>query len=590
MPWYAYSLVAMTTIAAWVAIHHGTLAIRLRDRMQQSFALLALAVAVECLVRLWFFNSTTLAGAMRADRVSWIVVILQCWLLTNFSIRFNGQDSRRFQAIITWSSLALLALFVSLPHGFFVAQPQGLKFNTTDWGEQFPSLVAEYGFGYWCLVTLAITIIGHAILMSWLAWLRTRRRRHLALMGTLLLLVAAVATSVISDALGHPLVVVIDHAFAALALVMGMVLTEQAFRTAQLEERIQRQARITALGQLAGGVAHDFGNILTGIVAGSDLLIIRLHDRPADQELAKTVATSGQHGAALVRQLLAFARGRPLAHERILINPLIQEVTTMLRSGFGANLKLDLRLGPVTTAVEGDPAELHSLILNLVVNARDAMKGQAAGTLRIETALAAPTDPTRLRHVPRPGQLVELTFSDQGPGIPADVMPHIFDSFYTTKGAYGSGLGLAQVDKALIALGGAIEVESTPGAGATFRVWLPVAEGSSTMMTAAGTRVLVWVEDATIQHLIVQTLHAFGYQAIPYGAGASLKDIAALVVDLDHPELTRDATLLAKRFALVPTIGLSHAPLSNKAGVGVVLTKPVNPQAITAALGRLLKG
>lgn len=590
MPWYAYSLVAMATIAAWVAIHHGTLGIRLRDRMQQSFALLALAVALECLVRLWFFNSTTLAGAVRADRMSWMVEILQCWLLADFTIRFNGQDSRRFMTIVTWASLALFGLFWALPHGFHTAPPQAIQIVATAWGEPFLILVGEYGFGYWCLVTLALTIIGHALTMSWLAWRRTHRRRHLALIGSLVLLVAAVATSVISDALGHPLVVLIDHAFAALALIMGLVLTEQALKTAQLEERIQRQARINALGQLAGGVAHDFGNILTGIVAGSDLLISRLHDRPTEQELARTVASSGQHGAALVRQLLAFARGRPLAHERVLINPLIQEVTTMLRSGFGAHLKLDLRLGPVTIAVEGDPAELHSLILNLVINARDAMQGQASGTLRIETGFAAPTDPTRLRHVPRPGQLVALTFSDQGPGIPADVMPHIFDSFYTTKNASGSGLGLAQVDKALIALGGAIEIESTPGAGATFKVWLPVAEGSSTTMSAAGTRVLVWVEDATLQHLIVQTLHAFGYQALPYVAGADQSAIAALVVDLDHPELLRDAALLAKRFAKVPKVGLSHARLSSTPGVEVVLTKPVAPQAITTTLMQLLKG
>jgi PAS domain S-box-containing protein len=252
---------------------------------------------------------------------------------------------------------------------------------------------------------------------------------------------------------------------------------EEALKTA--EGRLLQAAKLEAVGRLAGGVAHDFNNLLGVIMGYADLMLKRL---PPDEPLRRNVQEiqkAAERASGLTRQLLAFSRRQVLQPRVLDLHHTIGEVETMLRRLIGADVELVTVLREGVGRVKADPGQIHQVLMNLAVNARDAMPD--GGTLTIETANVDLTEDYAREHMGvASGPYVLMAVSDTGLGLSAEVQAHIFEPFYTTKGpGKGTGLGLATVYGIIKQSGGNIWVYSEPGKGATFKVYLPRDRGSS---------------------------------------------------------------------------------------------------------------
>ncbi|WP_170984809.1 ATP-binding protein [Roseomonas sp. AR75] len=236
-------------------------------------------------------------------------------------------------------------------------------------------------------------------------------------------------------------------------------------------------ARLQAVGALAGGIAHDFNNLLTAIAGSAEAALSRDPDGDAAPELRQVMESAGR-GAALVRQLLAFARQQALNPRVVELNDAVSAMAGLLRRLLGSRVRLSVELEEPGRRVRIDPTQLDQVIMNLALNARDAMPD--GGALRIATrhAVVLQPEPLQQEELP-PGRYAVLEVSDTGGGIPADILPRIFDPFFTTKREQGgSGLGLATVHGIVRQSGGFIAAESRLGQGTTFRIWLPRHEGA----------------------------------------------------------------------------------------------------------------
>ena len=242
---------------------------------------------------------------------------------------------------------------------------------------------------------------------------------------------------------------------------------------ADLQAQLLQAQKMEAVGRLTAGIAHDFNNLLTAINGFSEL--IRSQLRPEDPlcEPVDQVLSAGQRAAHLVRQLMAFSRKEASRAQVIDVNSVVGDLNQMLRRTIGEDIHLELRLAPQLWPVSIDPTHLDQLIINLVVNARDAMVG--GGRLTIETFNVVLDEAYAARHLEvQPGEYVQLIISDTGVGMSDEVKAHLFEPFFTTKGAgRGTGLGLATVYSIVKQSGGHIWVESQEGVGTTFRIYLP---------------------------------------------------------------------------------------------------------------------
>jgi signal transduction histidine kinase len=245
----------------------------------------------------------------------------------------------------------------------------------------------------------------------------------------------------------------------------------------QLEERLRRSEKMEALGQLAGGIAHDFNNLLTGILGNADYL---RSTAPADSETAEVAAdilASASSAAELTRQLLTFSRQAP--QERVLVDlhAIIDAVGRLLEHSIDRRITIHHRLEAKRATVHGDPSQLQNALLNLALNARDAMP--EGGEIRLSTATAVlDADACEAHSEPlEPGPFLQLTVTDTGVGIPAELQERIFEPFFTTKGVgRGTGLGLASVYGSVRHHGGTVTVASTPGQGSSFSILLSLAD------------------------------------------------------------------------------------------------------------------
>ena len=320
------------------------------------------------------------------------------------------------------------------------------------------------------------------------------------------------------------------------AVEMGVLTIHDVTERRRLEEQFRQAQKMEAVGRLAGGVAHDFNNLLTVINGYSDLLLDALPAGDPTRDLLDEIRKAGERSAGLTRQLLAFSRKAVVAPRILDLNALVLDMEQMLRRLIGEDVALavkpQIRLG----TVRADAGHLEQVLMNLVVNARDAMP--RGGRLTVETRNADLDEAYARTHAGvRPGRYVLLAVSDTGHGIPADILPHLFEPFFTTKGpGQGTGLGLATVHGIVQQAGGHVGVYSEVGVGTTFKVYLPRladAAGNPAPMSALrppsrGTETILLVEDeGGVRALTRHVLQAAGYTVLEAADGAEAVRLAA---------------------------------------------------------------
>ena len=305
----------------------------------------------------------------------------------------------------------------------------------------------------------------------------------------------------------------------------------------RLEQELRQAQKMEAIGRLAGGVAHDFNNLLTVIMGHSQEIIERLPPGDPTRADAVQIFNAGELAASLTRQLVAFSRQQILVPEALDLNAVVGSLTPMLRRLIGEGVDLVIHIGAERCAVKADPGQLEQVIVNLVVNARDAMPH--GGTLTIETAAA-----TVERFDPDdrpPGPYVVLVIRDTGHGMNAHTKAHLFEPFFTTKDAgRGTGLGLSTVYGIVKQSGGYIFVDSEPSCGAAFRLYFPrrpvdeIVQPSAApapRRTSGGTeRILLVDDDRGVRDFATLVLSSRGYAVLP----ASSPDEARRLSE-DHP-------------------------------------------------------
>ena len=241
----------------------------------------------------------------------------------------------------------------------------------------------------------------------------------------------------------------------------------------RLEAEVAQLRRQQAVGRLAGGIAHDFNNLLTAIIAAADTVLERESWQAVTLEDVRQIRQSADRGAALVRQLLAFGRRQPLLPVVVAVNTAIRDLSDMLVGLLGEGIRLRLEFEEPGRAVRVDPAQLDQVLIDLAVNARDAMP--AGGTLRLRTGHLTLYQPRQVgSETMPPGRYVEVGVEDTGEGIAPAILPHVFEPFFTTRRERGgSGLGLSSVLGVVRQSGGFVTVESVVGQGTTVTFWLP---------------------------------------------------------------------------------------------------------------------
>jgi len=246
---------------------------------------------------------------------------------------------------------------------------------------------------------------------------------------------------------------------------------------AQLEAQLAHGQKLQAVGQLAGGIAHDFNNLLTTVLGAAESIASRPEVDAETREDAAYIQSGAMRGAALVRQLLAFGRQQTLQPRPLAVNEVITDISGLLRRLLGEKVRLVLELEEPGRSVRADPTQLDQVLVNLAVNARDAM--QEGGTLTLRSGHMTLYRPlARGPETIPPGRYVMIEVIDTGSGIPADVLPRIYDPFFTTKrDRGGNGLGLSTVHGIVRQSDGFLAVESEPGQGTKFRVYLPRWDG-----------------------------------------------------------------------------------------------------------------
>jgi nitrogen-specific signal transduction histidine kinase/CheY-like chemotaxis protein len=302
----------------------------------------------------------------------------------------------------------------------------------------------------------------------------------------------------------------------------------------QLEEQVRQAQRLDAVGRLAGGVAHDFNNMLTVIEGRSQFLLNRLTPQDPARREATLILEAARRAATLTRQLLAFSRGQLLQTRALSLNAVVAGMEFMLRRLIGERIALSTVPDPALGTVMADQGHLEQVIMNLAVNARDAMAG--GGQLTIKTANVELDEAyCRSRVDARPGPYVALSVTDTGIGMDAAIQAQLFEPFFTTKGAKGTGLGLSVVYGIVKQSGGFISVASEPGRGATLTIYLPrvkapvqaPAPEPAFTETIGGSETILLVEDqAEVLTVMADILRNDGYVVIEASNGTEALEVA----------------------------------------------------------------
>jgi len=393
-----------------------------------------------------------------------------------------------------------------------------------------------------------------------------------------------------------------------------LVINTDVSEKKEIEAQFFRAQRMESIGTLAGGIAHDLNNSLGPIIMSLDVLKMKFQD-PDSQELLAIVSSSAHRGADMVRQVLSFARGVEGRRMEVQIKHLLGEIVKVANDTFPKNIQVRTIIPYDLWTVMGDPTQLHQVLLNLCVNARDAMPHGGAITLAAENlTLDAHYAGLSWNQEAKPGPYVFVRVTDTGTGMPPPIMEKIFDPFFTTKElGKGTGLGLSTSLAIVKSHGGFIRVESELGKGAKFSVYLPAevetspaaaAKAASEMPRGHGELILVVDDEAAVRQITEQTLQSFGYRVVLALDGAEAvavyarqgAEIAAVVMDMMMPIMDGPATIQVLRrmnpaIRIIGVSGLSdpgHAAQATGLGVEYFLPKPFTAETLLKTLKAVL--
>jgi two-component system cell cycle sensor histidine kinase/response regulator CckA len=395
------------------------------------------------------------------------------------------------------------------------------------------------------------------------------------------------------------------------AAVMGVArdITERK----RLEREFAQAQKMEAIGRLAGGVAHDFNNLLTAILGYADLLLGTV---PGDSDVAsdlREIRNAGERASRLTRQLLTFSRKQAFSPKIVNLNDVVGELQKMLNRILGEDIVLDVAMDPQLAVTNVDPGQIEQVLVNLVVNARDAMP--RGGTIRIQTANADMDAAFCRRHDgARQGRYVALTVQDTGCGLTPEVLAHAFEPFFTTKPeGKGTGLGLSTVYGIVKQSGGYITIDSEPGLGTTFTTYLPVAQEAAQQAAGAsrlprplsGTETILLVEDEPgLRRLVHRTLEQHGYSVLNAATAEDAVSIArrhtgpihlllsdVIMPGLSGPDLAQRLVRLRPSIRVLYVSGYTSQAVE---GTGAVspharfLSKPFSPSVLATKVRECL--
>ncbi|MBM3777409.1 MAG: PAS domain S-box protein [Acidimicrobiia bacterium] len=376
----------------------------------------------------------------------------------------------------------------------------------------------------------------------------------------------------------------------------------------RMEAQLLQGQRMESIGRMAGGIAHDFNNLLTIIIGCAEMTLQFDHAGPSKAEWEETLAAA-RRASQLTSQLLAFARQQPVVPRMVDFNLIVTRVEGLLRRVIGEDVRLEVRTHGEPLPVNIDPGQFEQILLNLAVNARDAMPG--GGTLRVTTGIEQVTPAEAHRHPGlEPGEKVKLTVSDTGVGIPDDVRSRIFEPFFTTKGpGRGTGLGLAMCYGIVKQAGGYIGVHSDVGKGATFWVYLPVAHGEipaeepvhPAVTTQSHARILLVEDERAVADFTRRALELGGYAVRVAHSGAEALEmldaadepVDLLLADVVMPDMR--GTALARRVLQqdpgmrVLFVSGYPGPLEPDFSTAQLLQKPFTPSELLQYVGEALR-
>ncbi|EKE75034.1 ATP-binding protein [Oceanibaculum indicum] len=407
-----------------------------------------------------------------------------------------------------------------------------------------------------------------------------------------------------------------EEAESAPSLILHLIDVSQRKK---LEAQFVQSQKMQAVGQLAGGVAHDFNNLLTAMIGFCDLLLLR--HSPGDQSFADImqIKQNANRAANLVRQLLAFSRQQTLRPRVLDVSEVLSELSHLLRRLMGENIRLDMRHGRNLDLVKADQGQIEQVILNLAVNARDAMPEGGALSIATETIEIIRAQQIGSEEI-LPGRYVKIEVADTGTGIPPEVVPRIFEPFFTTKAVgSGTGLGLSTVYGIVKQTGGHVLVNSEVGEGTSFSILLPAyaadaaqgaepgeeAEARNRDLTGAGTIMLVEDEDP-VRLFSARALRNKGYKVIEARSGEAAMEILAaeeepidlLITDvvmpgIDGPTLIRLVRERRPHIKVLCISGYSEDALRQRIAeeTGIAfLSKPFSLKQLAGRVKELLDG
>jgi PAS domain S-box-containing protein len=380
----------------------------------------------------------------------------------------------------------------------------------------------------------------------------------------------------------------------------------------QLQQQLFQNQKLQSLGRLAGGIAHDFNNLLTPILGFAELTLADLpHENPFHANIEE-IRKAGKRAQALIQQILSFGRSRPQEQRTLSLKALIEETLPLLRASLPTTINIHYHGGTASAWVRGDAAQLQQVLMNLCVNARDAMR-ETGGTLDIGLDPVLLDERFARRHDNlSPGPYLRLTIRDTGCGIPKEILPSVFDPFFTTKDVgVGSGLGLAIVHGIVLGHGGVVTVKSALDRGSTFTVYLPQAAQAeeekikAREVTSGGKGRVLFVDDEeSVVRLGKRMLERCGYEVVATTRGQEALAIfrrepqrfVAVVTDQTMPELTGGelAKIVLQVRPDIPVLlctGFSEtlsAEQARQIGIRECLSKPFSLEEIGTALQRAL--